>query len=134
MELKDPKITILIEEEYTTIQLHDTISNSMIFEIKLTPQQLSSALSKLARTPCKATLYNLNRVGKKMEHKSLSFPIPETDYNNRKEVAINEVKKYLPEGWNADNYFSSQDSFFFKDNKPFARTTIRRWVDINQLG
>lgn len=30
--------------------------------------------------------------------------------------------------WVSDNYFQSQDSFFSKDGKNYARAVIRRWV------
>ena len=47
------KITILINQEYTRIELRDDDASTTFVEIKLTPEQLSMALSRLAFTPCK---------------------------------------------------------------------------------
>ena len=35
------------------------------------------------------------------------------------------------EGWQAENYFASQDTFFYKEELqlPYARCTCRRWIN-----
>jgi hypothetical protein len=62
----------------------------------------------------------------------LEFEVPKwnTDISD-KEQAMELAKEHCPYGWTPDLYFNSQDSFFYKDKKRFARTTIRRWVEID---
>ena len=38
------------------------------------------------------------------------------------------AQSHLSDGWIADAYFGSQNSFFKKDGKQYARATIRRWL------
>jgi len=80
------------------------------------------------------TVAGLERVGKKMEHRPFSFPLNRSAAlvygEDREKVACEAIKQHLPEGWQSDDYFRSQDSFYTtEDGKLWARTTIRRWVD-----
>jgi hypothetical protein len=130
MKLKNASISILINRDYTTIELHDEDAAMTFIEIKLTPEHLSDALSRLAHVPCKAEIIGIDKIGKKMEHKTLEFEIPENSGwgEERRNIASKYAKKACPEGWEPDNYFGSQNSFFSKDEKQFARCIIRRYV------
>jgi len=128
MKLKG-KISMFIGVEETTIRIQDENSNIEFVEITLTPAQLSSALSRLAYTPCNIEVRGLDRVGKKHENKEFEFEISEKLSRERKTEQLREIaQSMLTDGWIAEGYFNSQNSFFTKDGVSYARCTIRRWV------
>ena len=128
MKLKG-KISIFVNEDYTTIEIEDDVANMTFAKIKLTPQQLSAALSRRACVDCEIDTKGLDKVGKQHENKHFEFEIP--DYLNRS-IYADELQKIaqskLSDGWIAESYFGSQGSFFVKDGKQYARCVIRRWV------
>ena len=130
MKLEDASITILINEGRTFIDLHDENAAVTFIRIELTPAQLSQALSRQSHTKCEMEICDLNVVGKKMEHKTIEFEIPvDCGYGeDRRKIAMEHAQKVCPEGWITENYFGSQNSFFYKDGKNYARCTIRRWL------
>lgn len=129
MNLENPAITILVNDDSINIELYDSLSNTRFADIKLTPKQFASALGRLSHTPCEITLRGIERVGKKMLHKKHAFPISENiPYEKMTEILSEEIKKTLPDGWISDNHFASQDTFFKKDGIQYAQTTIRTWV------
>ena len=128
--LLNGKITILINSDRTTISLEDENSRLTVVEIELTPEQLSQALSRLSNTPCKFTFNQSGLIGKIHECKKLEFELQEElQLYNRDDEAVYQIAlQQCPDGWVPDKYFRSQDSFFKKDGKQWARCTIRRWV------
>lgn len=128
MKLTDAKITILVNREYTEIQLHDSPSSMNFVTIKLTPEQLSAALSRISHTPCEIEVSNkLDLLGKTMENKYHEFEI--TEKLDRNDKRLHELaQQTTPEGWTPDNYYGSQNSFFSKDGKNYCRVIIRRYV------
>src|SRR6186713_1898867 len=129
------QITLLVERDYTTIRIEDDTSNAIICEVRLTPGQLSSALSRMADTPCDVDVFPqvFDRFGKKMEVQSHEFPLPDGFVNKHSSSNVALVKiaqQTAPDGWTADDYFNSQNSFFTKDGQKYARCHIRRWVNI----
>ena len=130
MKLDEAKITFLVNQEYTTIRVECAKSGIEFVEIELTPEQLSSALSRLAYTPCKSVeVRGLDKINKKHECKNYEFKLPECDWVSRKEVAIETVQELLKDSeWMPDLHFNSRGSFFTKDGVEWARATIRRWV------
>lgn len=129
MKLENPKITILVNSEYTTIELYDDLSNITFAKIRLSPSELSSALSRTAHTTCDLELRGLDKIGKKMIHRKHEFEIPDNiPYDARTKVLSEIIKETLPDGWVSDNSFSSQNTFFEKDGKKYAQTTIRTWI------
>lgn len=124
------RISILIGRDYTTIEVEDELSGQTFAKVKLTPEQLSAALSRQACVKCELEVNGTDRIGKKHENKSFTFEIDKDDagYNHdpKKLQAIAQSK--LDDGWIAESYFGSQNSFFAKDGKQYARCTIRRWV------
>lgn len=133
MELTDARISLLIGSESTTIEFIDNASNTTFAKATLTPEQLSQALSRVSYTPCEIEVRGLERVGKKCEVSQLEFEVPEGFTHNSKSYAVlnQRALRVAPPGWTPDNYYGSQNSFFQKDGKKYARCTIRRWVEIN---
>jgi len=135
--LDDCGITFLVNSDSTTIELIDNISHTTFVRMELTPEQLSSALSRLSNTRCKVHVRGLNRLGKKHENKYFEFKLPKElamdRYSNDFKLKLGEYcNKICPEGWTPDNYFNSQDSIFYKgagkDREEWARVVIRRWI------
>jgi hypothetical protein len=130
MKLNNASISILISEKSTTIEIYDEDASILFAEIELSAEQLCQALSRLAHTKCSAEVHGLDRIGKKMIHKTLEFECGELYHHYRKDeqklIAL--CKAACPKGWTPDNYFGSQGSFFTKDEKRFARCTIRQWI------
>jgi len=127
----DSRVTILGDCDGVTITIKDRTSNTDFVEVKLTPEQFcQAALGRLMITECEGRVRNLDHVGLKHENKSHEFEIPENlSYGEeRKEIVRKLSIETCPEGWQPDNYFESQNSFFKKDGKEYARCTIRRWV------
>lgn len=125
------QITILIDRDQTRIEIYDKDASSLFAEITLTPEELSSALSRLAYTPCVIEVKNFEKVGKKHENRKIEFEIPEGLNNSRYETSLVDIAQEIlnkeNEGWIVEGYFRSQDSFFFKNNKWFAICLCKRW-------
>jgi hypothetical protein len=129
MILKDGRITFLINREETTIEIRDNIAGITFVRVKLTPKQLSSALSRIMYTECESVeVENLEKVGKVRESKKIEFEIPKNTYSSDKELLKKLTDEACPDGWIPDYYFNSQDSFYMKKGKRYARVIIRRWV------
>jgi hypothetical protein len=126
------KITILVNREYTTIELIDDDAGITFARVKLTPEQLSAALSRIAYTSCDMELIGLEKIGKKMEYKQFEFELPRKGLSSQNAEELSGIAQKIlnesNEGWIAENYFSSQKTFFSRDGKDYARCTIRRWV------
>ena len=108
------KITILIDREHTRIELYDEDSSITFLRIELTPEQLSSALSRLAYTPCKMEVHGLDKLGKKQEVKTLEFERPREHMGSNDAEELHRIAQSIldeeNEGWVAENYFQSQNS------------------------
>jgi len=78
---------------------------------------------------CEIEVRGLEKIGKKHENKRFEFEIPRDLASSRNESELQKLaQSLLKDGWIAERYFSSQDSFFKKDGVQYARCTIRRWV------
>ena len=129
MKIENAEITMLINRDYTEIEIHDADANTTLARVKLTPEQLSMILSRQGYVECECNTGDLKKIGKKHENKYIEFEIV---YSKSKEdliLACNEAlfQQEMHE-WESDNYYGSQNSFFSKDGKDYARTVIRRWV------
>jgi hypothetical protein len=124
-------ITMLINREYTEIQVEDRNASSTFITLRLTPEQLSAALSRQAFIECDVEVRNLDKVGKTMEHKEFEFILPKhldsISHKDRSPIA-EYCQSLLSDGWVADTGFASQGTFFSKDEQKWARTIIRRWI------
>jgi uncharacterized protein YggL (DUF469 family) len=128
MELKG-KITIRFSREQTTIEIKDDEANVTFVKVTLTPEQLSAALSQQMHVDCSVEVHEIEKVGKKHENTTLEFEIPSELANSIHSEELQKIaQSMLSDGWIAENYFRSQNSFFKNNNKQYARCTIRRWV------
>lgn len=130
------KISILIGQDYTRIELTDSLSSVRFLDIKLTPEQLSSALSRLALTPCEFEARGLDLIGKKMQNENFKVLLPK-EFTSRDrsitpkiiEYCVKKLEEIRPgEGWIWDDTLQSQDSFLYKEDKCYANGVIRRWI------
>lgn len=129
MKINNPSISILGNGDEIRISITDNDASITFLEISITPKSFIRAImERLSNSPCKATVYNLDKIGKKMEYKSLEFPMPIHGYYDREIVAEKEARRLCPEGWEPDIYFGSQNSFFYREQRLWAQITIRRWV------
>lgn len=125
----DAKITLLFSENGLTIDIYNESARTEFISIKLDEKQTCAALSRLARVECIVDVRYLERVGKKRESIRLEFEIPEdTPWDKQKEIAVEISKSICPIGWVPSTYFGSKDSFFDRDGKKYAQTTMYRWV------
>ena len=133
MKLKEGKITILFDHDGMSIELIDGLSTIHFAKVRLNPEQTVRALSRLGYCPCEIEVVGLDHVGKKLEHKDFEFEmVGDSKYSMRDtEKAKKLAKKLCPSGWKPDLYFNSQDSFSYREGKRFAKTKIRRWVEID---
>jgi len=127
MEIKG-KITFLFDDDGADLYLEDDIANIKFIKVRLNKKQVCQMLSRLGSTSCKKTeVFGLDRVGKKHTNKTFEFELPKHDWIKRKECALETIKRVCPKGWISDDCFDSQYSFFTKDDKEYARVTIRKW-------
>lgn len=115
---------------HVSIRVVDEVSHMQVCELEL-------SLEEFARLICNESFGDITchlgdypeRLGKVRESKKIEYLVGEVIYGDgRKEAAIKEGQKHCPEGWTLSEYFGSQDSFFYDDDKMWARTTIMRWV------
>jgi len=116
------------EPDYIEIRFCDDDAAIEFATAKLSLADFAAAVTGLARVDCEIETRGLEHVGKKMETDTIEFQMPKGNCNDRKEVARDIVDRYCPMGWVPDRYFGSQGSFFDRDGRLWARTTIRRWV------
>lgn len=128
------KIDLFIGRDHTAIRIHDDDAGICFVEVRLSPEQTVEALSRLSHTNClSCDVRGVERLGKRMEHKTIEAVIPDRLFRRteREEFARLAIDKVCPEGWEPDHYYGSQDSFYSKDGKQYARCIIRRWVEID---
>lgn len=127
-------ITLLVNQDSTSITVEDRDSGLTVCELSLTPEQLSSALSRLSNTRCDGVVYtdNFDKLGKKMEVLPYEFDllIGGSSYTNTKYEEV--ARKILSETdfgeWEPDLYFGSRGTFFTKDGNVWCRINKRRWI------
>lgn len=123
------KISILFSREGLRIEVYDEKARIQFLEVSLNEQQTCEALSRLANTECTAEVYDLDKVGKIRESLPFEFEMPEgVLHQQKKDIACAVADRLCPEDWTPSNYYGSQNSFFKRDGKEYARTTIYRWV------
>lgn len=127
------QITIRISGDGATIEIDDKNASTRILNITLTAEQLCKAMGRQAHVECDIEVGVLERVGKIHENKDFEFQINESFASSKFSKELQQIaQSELTDGWIAETYFSSQNSFFKKDGKQFARVTIRRWIIPNQ--
>lgn len=116
------------EDGFINITVRDRSSRTNFLTVEVSLANFTQAITGLAETDCQIEVRNLDRVGLKKESKALEFSTPEGSGYRNKEMAFKEALRLCPEGWSVNNYFNSQDSFFTKDGREWARTSIVRWI------
>lgn len=114
--------------EYISIRLRCESSRTRFLDLEMDYAEFAQALTGLSEVNCKIITRKLDRIGKTKETRPLEFMVPEGKHLD-KSVAKDRATKEVPEGWVSDAYFNSTDSFFQKNGKYWARTTMSRWVD-----
>lgn len=113
-----------------SISIRDELSHIEFVEAKISFNDFAEAITGLSFVDCDIMVNGLEKVGMQIERKTLEFEMPESSYNDRKDIAYQEALKLCDDGWIPSSYFSSQGSFFKKDGKDFARTSASRWVEV----
>lgn len=129
----DANISILVSEDGVRIEIEDDLSNETIANIELSSDVFCAALGRLSYNRCELEMGDKDKFGKKMINKKFEFKLPTSNFHNRESIAKEEIKKVCPIGWEFNNYFSSQGSFFKKGDESWARCTIRQWVEVNKI-
>ncbi len=131
MKLIDPNITILVSKDWAEIEIRDSESFCTFVKIKMTAEQFTAAIWRLGNVECEWEVYNLDKIGKKQENEYIVFEIPEKLSSKDTIELIKLCSLAMVEQgyawWQSDNYYESQNSFFNKDWKRYARCTIRKW-------
>lgn len=93
--------------ELMVIQFRDELSRVRFLDIEMSLPDFMKALTGQAEMPIEMQVRGLEDVGKVKETKPLKFPV----YDTNREAAADLAPAYADEGWQADLYFNSQDSF-----------------------
>ena len=134
MKLKDGKITLLFSHDGCEIELTDWSSTITFAKVKLNQKQTCQALSRLCDTSCVIEVNNLDKVGKKRIQEELIIELPkETRWDEEVKTAKKlAIKATENTEWKPSLSFDSQDSFFTKDGKKYARTRKLKWIDFEE--
>lgn len=116
-------------EKWIVITLNDERAGIQFLEVRVDYANFAEALTGLSLVGCEFDVRGLQNVGKKAERDTLRFEVPKNTYSRKSGLLRELADKALPEGWSCSYYFNSQDSFYEKDGKRWAQTSIRRWVE-----
>lgn len=124
----NPTLTINTVDDKVKIEISE--GRNEVLTLTVQSSEFLRALGRLGNVAClEATLLRPEIAGRRQEHQDLEFPLPDgTDLGTRQQAAREAGMRLCPEGWTADLYFGSRNSFFTREGKQWARTIIRRWV------
>ena len=123
------RITLLIDSDETRIEIEDDNANTRFCKIILDPTQTIKLLSRQASVKCELEVKGIDRIGKTHENKDFEFPvITDTSQGGLMHDCNIALFNDGMNEWVSDHYYNSQNTLFKKDEKQWARTTIRRWV------
>ena len=112
-----------------SIQVKDRDASIKFLELEVDYDKFAECLTGLAEVDCEIKVNKIENVGKVIERKKIEFEIPGPEYEVSDEIMKRLAPENTPDGWECSVYFNSQDSFFKKDGKEYARTHISRWID-----
>lgn len=127
------KLTISVvnlnqDDEYVEVCIADEDTCDAVIVAKISTTDFARAvIGRLARVSIESCEVNAKHVGTKRESMALVLPLTDDAFYNR-EVAIREIEKHCPEGWEPSLYLGSQNSFFSHGGQKFVRTTAYRYV------
>lgn len=111
------------------IQVEDEEAKIRFLELEIGLEEFSEVIVGRRSMECDMLVRGIENVGKVIETKWIEFEVSDCEWRDRENMASKLADETAPEGWVASHYFGSQGSFFTKDGKSYARTTISRWVD-----
>jgi len=112
------------------IEIQDENSDIKFLELSLSLEDFTRAITGQACIPIEFEIRGLDNVGKIKEQKELVFEMPKSNYGEQRIIdALKYASLAAEPGWSVNNYFSSQNSFFQKDDKYYARTTQYRYME-----
>lgn len=132
MQTIDGRVSLLVSGEGAKLEIYGANASCVILSADFTAEQFCSMLGRVAMVKADLKIYDLSKVGKTHENKVFEFEILDSHANSRNAAILTRIaQRHLDaegEGWVADSYFSSKDTFFKKDGIQFARVTVRRWI------
>ena len=111
-------------DRYISIEVMDNESRTRFLELKFDYSDFAELMTGLSFVHCNGEVRNIERVGKKKISKRVEFQI---DSYASKDQARDLVRGFLVDGYVSHFDFTSQDSFFTRDGKHYARTSIFKW-------
>ena len=131
-------VTILCGSDgWVEMEFEDSVASTRFLTLRMSAKEFTAALGRLSHSKATGTVRGLERVGKVHQCDTLEVALPFGDeYVDRKElvpVAVKAIKKVCPEGWIPSMYFGGQSSFFKRDGRQYARVTIRRYIDPEEV-
>lgn len=121
--------SILTDDKNVEIEIKDNygtgFQGKLIIPINLF---MKAFAQRLVGQKCIFHINNLDKIGLEYIREEITCEIPDT-YDNRKENAIKYIIEATPDGWIPCLYFDSQGSFYRKEDKLFAKTTMIKWIE-----
>jgi hypothetical protein len=124
----DARLSFIINTDSTEIEIQDYDANIILAKIILTPEQLSKILSRNGSVKCECITGDISLIGKTHENKWFEFEIKSNEEDLAQQCELALIEQNMSE-WKADHYYNSQNTFFKKGGKNYARTIIRRWIN-----
>jgi len=127
------KLTISkASNDVVRIQFKDCNSVTRFATAELSLEQYAQAITGLSEIPCMIEISNLQNVGLRRISDTLEFEL-EAQNSYSRNLHIEQLLRCVPDGWKTTDELSSQNSFFEKDGKRWARATINKWVKEEDL-
>lgn len=113
---------------HINITIEDAESNIQFFDGDMSFEDFAKAVTGQGYLPIEFQARNLTNVGKRRETKPLVFEVPNR-YSCREWAEAN-CQQFADEGWTADPYFRSQNSFCVSESgKTYAYGRQYRYVE-----
>jgi len=112
-----------VQQDCVFFTLRDK-NSGMRMEMRFSKETFTDVLGGLHGPEFEVEIRGMENWGKKLEVDTLIFEVSSRDKEEANTIALQKC----PKGWKPDNYYGSQNSFFYNEDKLFAKTTIRRWV------
>jgi hypothetical protein len=118
-------------DEYISIQIKDVDAKLKFVELHISYAKFTEALTGRSEVDCEIKVTDLHNVGRIKESKEFIFEMPKGSgmFYDNKDAAKDEALRLADKGWTPSLYFGSQNSFYQKFDKYYAKTTQSRWVD-----
>jgi len=118
------------DEGKVHIELRDPNAIVRFLALSMDMANFTRALGGLSCCDCEIEVHDLEKVGKIRESKPLEFELATHDFGDKRmAMASAAAADRCPDGWTPNVSFNSQDSFYTRDGKSWARTTMHRWVE-----